>query len=170
MKPSFINIACALIRLGAPAAAREWAEAMIAEADSLDRPVRRRAWLAECLMAVVRLRSADAATGYFALYLLLAGVMIRIDWGSDAAAPSLALLFASGILLGYLEPAKAWRGGLLAGGTLPLAHALANFHPPLWPFYQYKPLDGLDWLILLSLLVPGTLAAGLGARLRLRAQ
>ncbi|MCA1652625.1 MAG: hypothetical protein ABR588_04835 [Sphingomicrobium sp.] len=149
-----------IAELVVPATEAQWIAAMRAEAPFSPGGPERVQWLAGALTSAVRLRAAahdaDVAAG------LLIGAMLAIDWTRGDAAPAILLIAASAIALVWRKPRQTIRATLIAGGALPLAHAVANFNPALWPYYQCKRLDGLDWAILTALFVPAYLAAQAG--------
>jgi hypothetical protein len=124
-------------------------------------------WLASCLRAALTMRSRDVSTQCFFLYVFLGGLTVNVDWQINAAALSVALVAATAASMAYLMPGKLIQAAALAGGLLPGAHAVANLHQDLWPFYQCEPLGGFDWFILTLLFLPAIAAAMVGARCRL---
>ena len=158
-----------LVELLTPAAKRDWSRAMLAEWRSLQGGSSEGArWLLGCVAGAAALRARDQSTGYTLFFLVMSSAMIVIDWSTDAVAPSLLMLAAIAGTLGYLAPLRTLGSAVLAGGVLPIGHAIANCSPALWPFYQYKPLDPYDWAILSLLLLPAMVATQIGGMIRRR--
>lgn len=149
-----------------PAREREWIRAMLSECQHLSNRNARLSWLGACFGTAVLFRLRDPWSHFAGTSLLFAAVMVTLDWGTNSAALSVTLICMSSFTLALLWPVRAVRAALLGGGVLPTAHAIADLWQPLWPAYQYRPLDGFDWLILISVLLPSILFAAIGERLR----
>lgn len=150
-----------------PRSSRSWGMAMLVERRHLELPRGEAGWwLVSCFRAALTMRLRDVSTQCFLLYVGLGGLAIHLDWLTDAAVPSVALVAAIAAFLAYLVPGRLFQVIALTGGLLPGAHAVANLDQDLWPFYQCQPLHASDWLILGLLFLPATAAAMIGARCR----
>jgi len=89
--------------------------------------------------------------------------LIALDWNTAEPALSVAALTLASFSLGMLKPSSAAATSLLMGGCLLAAHAFSNFTGWMWPFYQYKPLDVRDWLIIAFVAIPAAAATFAGA-------
>lgn len=150
----------------APAREREWIRAMLLERQHLSSPNAQLSWLGACFQTAILFRLHDRWSQFAAANLMLAAVMIILDWGTNSAPLSVTLICMSSFTLALLWPVRTVTAASLGGGVLPAAHAIADLWQPLWPTYQYRPLGGLDWLILASVLLPSILFAAIGERLR----
>lgn len=143
-----------------------WRGAMRAEFDSLEGdPGAALDWAFGCAWAGARVRLTQPGCAYAAAATSLIAALILLDWHTDRPARSIAAVMLASASLGYLRPSKAAATSLLMGGCLLGAHAASNFTGWMWPFYQYKPLGALDWLIIASVAVPAAAASFAGARL-----
>jgi hypothetical protein len=152
-----------LLRLIAPSRHAEWIAAMLIEADTMSTIARWR-WQAAAGWLAVQLRFAEWVVPVTALCLAI--TMIVVDWWWGGFLPALFLIGLSAAVLARGSKASRAFALLVSAGTLPLAHALANAMPPLWPSYQYAPLDGRDWLILLLVAAIGMCAVRLAEVVR----
>ena len=139
----------------------EWIAAMRTEA-SLSQPSPERfRWFAGALTCAVRLcitaHDASLVAGF------LIATMIAVDWSRGDAGSAILFIAASSVVLVWRKPEQITRATLIAGGVLPLAHAVANYNPALWPYYQCERLDWVDWIILISLFLPAYAAAQAGS-------
>jgi len=130
----------------APADKAQWITAMRAEAAALPQDSDSVIWLRGATWAALRLRWSD--TGYATEAAALAAAMIAVDWLSGAALPAILFIAITALVIISRCRHHVWPATVVAGGTLPLAHYLANLDRSLWPYYQFKPLDRSDWLIL----------------------
>lgn len=147
-----------------PPAEIEWIAAMRSEA-SLSQPGSERfRWFAGALTSAVRLRIAAHDANLAAGFLI--ALMIAIDWSRGDAGFAILFIAASSVMLVWRKPEQITRATLIAGGMLPLAHAVANFNPSLWPYYQCQRLGGFDWMVLISLFLPAYAAARAGSHWR----
>lgn len=150
----------------APARSRDWIAAMLVEAEHLS-PSLRLLWMTSALIVALRLRARDWQHLWLAAG--LAGAMIAVDWRSGALTPALLLIALSAALLTRGVRKAELLPSLVASGTLPLAHAGANWVPALWPSYQYQPLNPRDWLILGLIAAIGLCSVQLAVAIRKRA-
>ena len=128
----------------APKLSREWIAAMLTEADHVpngDRVAWHAGAVRLALAARVRHWSFPLSGGALAL------AMLAVDWTSGALLPALALIALSAAVL-TRGPKNEGGALVVAAGTLPVAHAIANWMPILRPHYQYASLDRWDWAIL----------------------
>ncbi|HEX8233242.1 MAG TPA: hypothetical protein VF559_07860 [Caulobacteraceae bacterium] len=151
-----------------PRGREAWRQAMRAEFESLeDDPLQGVGWVMGCAWAAARLRIADPGSAYAAAAAALTAALIVLDWNTDKPALSIAGLMLASFSLGLLRPARAEATSLLMGGCLLAAHAFSNFTGWMWPFYQYKPLEGRDWVIIASVAIPAVAATLAGAHVGL---
>jgi hypothetical protein len=150
MKPFLVR----LLLLLAPARSREWIKAIICEASQLD-SAEQAPWLVAAARFALSERARTAVPTAYASSLAI--TMLFVDWTSGALVPALGLIGLSAVVL-----TQSSRGRLLplavASGTLPIAHAVANWVPGLRPDYQYAPLDLRDWVILAAVAAIGVCA------------
>lgn len=130
----------------APSDRAHWIIAMRAEAEALPQESGSLSWLSGAAWNAMKLRWSE--TGYATEATALAGTMIAVDWISGSALPALVLITATSLLIVSRRPHHVLPATVIAGGTLPIAHAVANLDRALWPHYQFRPLDGRDWMIL----------------------
>ncbi len=129
----------------APARYADWIKAALAEASTLPQPARFR-WYASALLLAFALRLKAWRIPLQALGLAL--MMVILDWTWGALIPALiAAALSAALLVRELEYGRI-AAMIVSAGTLPIAHAVANLVPPLWPHYQYAPLGGRDWMAL----------------------
>jgi hypothetical protein len=147
----------------APRGQRGWIAAIRAEAATLSGG-QEAGWITGAFASALRLRVAEWSYAREAVPIIIA--MIMIDWFSGAALPAVFLIMTIGCLLAWRAPTKIWTATLVAGGALPLAHAVANLDRELWPSYQFAPLDGRDAATLMTLFFPAYVAALVSANLR----
>jgi hypothetical protein len=125
---------------------RPWIEAILAEADLLPSP-ERRAWQ----LAAARLALCSWLGSTLPAALAMATALIAVDWLSGALLPAIALMFLAAVIL-RRGPENGRSVSLaVSAGTLPAAHAFANWVPQLRPHYQYARLDLRDWAILATI-------------------
>jgi hypothetical protein len=141
-----------ILMLIAPARYADWIAGMLIEADTLPRPARF-LWRASSVFVATGMRVRESELQVHAG--CLAVTMILIDWVWGAFVPALFMIGLSATVLTRRSREARVTAFVVVAGTLPLAHSLANWVPALWPHYQYAPLDGRDWLILV-------LVAGIG--------
>lgn len=142
---------------------REWIEASLAEAaylESRERP----GWYVSVIGVAVALRLRHSALMLQAAALALA--LILVDWTWGALVPALALMSFSAAVLTRGSAQQSRAALWVAGGTLPVAHAVANWVPELRPSYQYAPLDLRDWAILAAVGAIGVCAVQIADALR----
>ena len=152
----------ALLAIAAPSA-REWIAAMFSEAREAGRRDRF-SWYA----GAVRIALASRIRHWAPLLraTVLAALMLTIDWTSGAFLPALVLI---GVSAGVLARGSMRRSGValvVAAGTLPIAHAIANWIPALRPHYQYVSLDLRDWMVLVTVFGIGICAVRVSAECR----
>jgi len=145
----------------APRRVRGWIVAMIAEAQCLDSG-ERLGWYRAAAQIAISQRLSDLALPLQAT--ALAAVMVTVDWLSGNLVPALALIALSAVVL--TRSSTGWIPMTVAGGGLPLAHAIANWVPALRPQYQYAPLDVRDWVILACVGAIGVSAVQVATALR----
>ena len=150
----------------APSADEEWISAMISERSYAPSADAGWIWLLGCFQAAFLFRLRDRWSRFAEASFVLTAVMIGFDWGVNCTALSVALICMSSLTLALLWPVRAVTAGLFGGATLPVAHGIADFWQPLWPRYQFKPLDAFDWLTLLAVLLLSIVWAIIGVRLR----
>jgi uncharacterized membrane protein YoaK (UPF0700 family) len=139
----------------------EWGAAMRAEAEILagDRPV---AWAAGCVFAAARARLKDPRSLYCLLLPLLAAAFVYVDWHTDETAISLAVFMAAAAALAFVRPERMVFTGIVVAAILIGAHAFADVTWIFVPYYQYKPLEPWEWLIIVSLIAPAMTGATIG--------
>ena len=136
----------------APAERRDWVAAMLAEADCLQGRDRLDWYAAAAAVSFsLRLRGWGLALTAVAFAL----IMVLVDWTSGALLPALALIGLAAAVLTRSSMGSSRVALMVAGGTLPAAHAIANWVPRLRPHYQYAPLHFRDWAILLAVAAIG---------------
>jgi hypothetical protein len=128
----------------APPQMREWIGAMLSEAHDLSDRERVQWYLAAARVGIVSRISDSRLVQATAL----AVILIVVDWIWGALLPALALIGLSAAVLTRVPSGNTRPALLVAGGTLPLAHAIANWMPWLRPEYQYAALNLMDWSIL----------------------
>jgi len=141
-----------LITAIAPPHNRDWTEAMVAEAYDL-RGRERLNWYVDAVWVAMALRIR--AWGGLLQAGSIAFLLLVVDWTSGALIPALALIALSAAILTRSSTHHGRRALLVAAGTLPAAHAIANWVPALRPHYQFAPLDLRDWAILAAVAVIG---------------
>lgn len=142
-----------------PVRGQEWIAAILAEADYLEEADERMGWCVAAAWVAIRQRLIDLAPSLLAI--TLAAIMILVDWTWGALLPALVLIALSAATIRKLANAL-----IVAGATLPVAHAIANWVPFLRPDYQYKPLDVKDWTILAAVAAMGCCAVQVAGILR----
>jgi hypothetical protein len=129
----------------APAELHDWIDGVLAETPYL--PSRERiGWYVSAVRVAVAFRISRSALSLQAG--LLAVTLVVVDWTWGALLPALALIGVSAAVLARGSVDRSRAALWVAGGTLPVAHAVANWVPRLRPSYQYAPLDLRDWAIL----------------------
>ena len=128
----------------APPHLRNWIVAMLAEGQQLDGRDRL-SWYCAAAKVAVTLRAVRSA---FLQASALALAMLVVDWAWGALFPALALIALSAVVLTRSAVRNSIAAPIVAGGTLPLAHGIANWVPALRPQYQFAPLDLRDWATL----------------------
>ena len=134
----------------APRDRSHWLGAMRNEEQFLVDQAARNAWLRSALAVSLWLR----LTSYMFEALMLMAAMIYVDWAWGDALSALYLIAASTLALLCRKPFRIVPAVIVAGGTLPLSHAIANFDSRLWPYYQFAPLDLHDWATLALVPLP----------------
>jgi len=152
-----------LLAAVAPAHRREWIAAMFSEAHHLQGRERISWYAAAAGMAFA---SRVSHSALFIEAIALAMIMIAVDWTSGALLPALLLIGLSAAVLTRVSASRSRAAVLVAGGTLPLTHAIANWVPQLRPHYQYAPLDLRDWTILAAVAAIGIAAVRIAEMLR----
>jgi hypothetical protein len=105
------------------------------------------------------------AVAYVVALIAAVGVLVTVDrvgTSDDAGQVSLAVLLLAGASLGFAAPRWAWLAGLVVGAAI----AVANMVYVIWgpaPAHPIKPGGLTGAATLLVLIVPGVLAAYLGA-------
>jgi hypothetical protein len=107
---------------------------------------------------------------YAASASVLVAAAVYLDWHTDSAATSIGFLAAIAAALGFLRPDRIALTFAITGSCLLAAHALSNYTGILWPAYQCRPLDPLDWVIIASVAAPALAATVAGSRLGKRWQ
>ena len=131
---------------------RHWTLAMLIEAQSLEGRARL-GWYASAAKVALTLRLVHARCWIIAVG--LATTMIAVDWIWGDLLPALALIALAAALLTGASAANDRLAPFVAGGTLPAAHAIANWVPAIRPHYQYAPLNVMDWAMLFAVAAIG---------------
>jgi hypothetical protein len=145
-----------------PASRNQWAEAMRAEFETIEDDRAALAWAIGCGRTAMSWKLRDQ--GGYALALVVGmALLIYVEWHTDEVTVVLALLLLLAAGLGAMRPRRFWLAGALIGWAVPAAHLLSEAAGRWRPSYMTVPPSLGDVLTLLVLIVPGVLAAGIGA-------
>lgn len=158
------RLALLAVRVLFGAKRRDWFDAMASEAAHLRPGFERVGWIGGLLAAGLKLRCAGSLNGLNSHHAASAAMLMLLEWRSGAVVivlPAVLLLTAS---LAYAFVTTPLALALLPGTALIVAHTIADFVPPIRPWYQYSPLSGADWVWMLVLLGSSTVGGSLLGR------
>lgn len=141
---------------------REWAEAMLAEAEMCASDVDRFRWALGCW--VVSLRASCGARGIAYVAAVVAGLvgMTWYEWSADESRVTVVILSLITLLLGAMRPRQAVLSGVLVGLVVSGVtgfEALSGIRPA-YEIQAQTLAHSVYWLILLP---PALMSATLGA-------
>jgi hypothetical protein len=149
----------------APRAKKEWVYAIICEQRAVEQTSFR--WAIGAFLTAVIWAAADSQSALIPLIAIAVSAILYLDWHTCNSSAVIAVTCGASFMLSYWRPRAALGIGASLGLCLFAGHLGSDLTGWYRPFYQWKPLGLMDWLIIILAVAPVSFAcAVIGGRVK----
>lgn len=161
---NFVNRSFAsLVRRFMPARRADWADAINAEAESLDSGQARQ-WLTAALVGALMQRFRDIPAATPGTLMAAIVVVLFFEWHTDEPLVVLPVLIGAAFVAGYVVP-RAWLiVGIVLGVAILIAHMFTSHSGLFIPRYQKQAPSSGDYIAMALLVLPTLTSTWVGSR------